>query len=262
MSATLSLATLARIPTTVARPGYDVAALPVGIVHLGLGAFHRAHQAIYTDTVAARDPQWGICGVSLKTPRATQGLAAQDGLYTALEKSSSGARARIVGSVREALFLGSDRARVIARMADPRTRVVTLTVTEKGYCHDPATGRLNLAHPEIVRDLAAPDAATSAPGLLVAGLAARREAGAGALNVVCCDNLPHNGRVVEAIVTAFAQARDPGARGLDRPQRRVPVHDGRPHRPGDDRGRHGRGRATASASTTPCRSYSSRSGSG
>ena len=200
--------------------------------------------------------------MSLKTPRATQALAAQDGLYTALEKSASGARARIVGSVREALFLGSDRARVIARMADPRTRVVTLTVTEKGYCHDPATGRLNLAHPEIVRDLAQPDAATSAPGLLVAGLAARRAAGAGALNVVCCDNLPHNGRVVEAIVAAFAQARDPALADWIGAQRRVPVDDGRPHRAGDDRRRHRRGRATRSASPTRRRSSSSRSGSG
>jgi fructuronate reductase len=206
----LSLATLDRVPAAVARPAYDVRGLRVGIVHLGLGAFHRAHQAIYTDSVAARDPRWGICGVSLKTPRATEQLARQDGLYTALEKSASGTRARIVGSIREALFLGTHRERVIARIADRRVHAVTLTVTEKGYCHDPATGRLELAHPDIVRDLAAPHAATSAPGLLVAALAARRAAGAGPLNVVCCDNLPHNGRVVEAIVLAFARARDAG----------------------------------------------------
>jgi len=205
----LSLATLPRVAAGAARPDYDVAALRVGIVHLGLGAFHRAHQAIYTDSVVARDPQWGICGVSLKTPRASLALNAQGGLYTALEKDVSGARARIVGSLREALFLGSDRARVVARMAAPEVRVVTLTVTEKGYCHDPATGKLNLEHPDIVHDVAHPDAAASAPGLLVAGLAARHAAGAGPLNIVCCDNLPHNGRVVESIVVAFAQARDP-----------------------------------------------------
>jgi len=204
----LSLATLAQVAADVVRPDYDVAALRVGIVHLGIGAFHRAHQAIYTDSVVARDPQWGICGVSLKTPRASLALTAQDGLYTALEKDASGARARIVGSVREALFLGSDRARVVARVADRAVHAVTLTVTEKGYCHDPATGELNLAHPDIVHDLAHPETAASAPGLLVAGIAARRAADAGPLNVVCCDNLPHNGRVVEAIVTAFAEARD------------------------------------------------------
>ena len=206
---TLSFATLGDVPATVARPGYDVAAVSVGIVHLGLGAFHRAHQAVYTDTVLARDPRWGICGVSLKTPRATTALAAQDGLYTALEKSAAGSRARVIGAVREALFLGTDRDRVLVRIADPAVHVLTLTVTEKGYCHDPATGRLDLAHPDIVRDLAHPESATSAPGLIVAGLAARRSAGAGAITVVCCDNLPHNGRTVEAIVAAYADARDP-----------------------------------------------------
>jgi fructuronate reductase len=205
----LSLATLRDVPATVARPGYDIAAVSVGIVHLGLGAFHRAHQAIYTDAVLARNPRWGICGVSLKTPRATTALAAQDGLYTALEKSAAGSRARVIGAVREALFLGSDRDRVLTRIADPAVHVLTLTVTEKGYCHDPATGRLDLAHPDIVADLAHPESAASAPGLIVAGLAARRGAGAGAITVLCCDNLPHNGRTVEAIIAAYAEACDP-----------------------------------------------------
>ncbi len=209
MSAALSLATLDRVPAAVARPDYDVAALHVGIVHLGLGAFHRAHQAVYTDAILGRDPRWGISGASLKTPHATRALTAQDGLYTALEKSASGTRARIIGSVREALFLGTDRERIVARIADRNVGVVTLTVTEKGYCHDPASGRLDLEHPDIARDLAEPDAATSAPALIVAGLAARRAAGSAPVNVVCCDNLPHNGRVVEGIVSAFAQACDP-----------------------------------------------------
>ena len=205
----LSLATLADVPAVVARPDYDMATLAVGIVHLGLGAFHRAHQAVYTDAVLPRDPRWGICGVSLKTPHATVPLAAQDGLYTVLEKSAAGSHARVIGAVREARFLGADRKRILARMADPSVCVVTLTVTEKGYCHDPATGLLDLAHADIAHDLAHPDAPLSAPGLIVAGLAARRAADAGPANIVCCDNLPHNGRTVEAIVAAFAQARDP-----------------------------------------------------
>ncbi len=205
----LSLTTLGLISPTVRRPDYDIAQVDVGIVHLGLGAFHRAHQAMYTDDLLRADPRWGICGVSLKTPRATEPLAAQDCLYTALEKSAEGRNARVVGAVREALFLGTERAKVIARLADPEVHIVTLTVTEKGYCHDPATGRLNLGHPDISHDLAHFEVAKSAPGVLVAGLAARRKAGSGALTVVCCDNLPHNGRVVEAIVTTFAQAHDP-----------------------------------------------------
>jgi len=204
----LSLATLRDVPASVPRPAYDVARVGVGIVHLGLGAFHRAHQAIYTDSILARDPRWGICGVSLRTPHATAALAAQDGLYAALEKSETGSRVRVIGAVREALFLGAARARVVARIADRATRIVTLTVTEKGYCHDPASGRLNFAHPDIVHDLADPAAPISTPGLLVAALAARRAASAGPITVVCCDNLPHNGATAQATVAAFAQARD------------------------------------------------------
>jgi len=205
----LSRASLSALPAAVGRPGYDTGGAGIGIVHLGLGAFHRAHQAVYTDDVLARDPRWGICGVSLKTPRATAALVAQDGLYTVLEKSPAGNRARVIGAVREALFLGTGRKALFARFADRAVTVVTLTVTEKGYCHDPATGRLDLAHPEIVHDLAHPEAPDGAVGVLVAGLAARRAAAAGPLTVVCCDNLPHNGRTVEAIVAAFARARDP-----------------------------------------------------
>ncbi len=205
----LSLEALSALPSSVHRPAYDVGGVAIGIVHLGLGAFHRAHQAVYTDSVLAGDPRWGICGVSLKTPRATATLAAQDGLYSVLTKSREATSVRVIGSLRETLFLGTDRDRVIARIADPAVTIVTLTVTEKGYCHDPATGRLNPAHPEIVHDVAQPNAPTSAPGVLVAALAARRAAGVGAINVVCCDNLPHNGRVVEGIVTAYAQGRDP-----------------------------------------------------
>ena len=206
----LSRATLTGLPQTIARPDYDLGGVRVGIVHLGLGAFHRAHQAVYTEAILHRDPGWGICGVSLKTPRVTAVLGAQDGLYTVLEKGAEGTSARVIGALREMLFLGTQRASVIARMADPAVRVVSLTVTEKGYCHDPATGQLNLLHPEIAHDLQHREAPASAIGVLVAGLAARRAAGAGAINIVCCDNLPRNGRTVEGIVTAYAQAFDPG----------------------------------------------------
>ena len=205
----LSQATLTGLPQAILRPRYDIGGVRVGIVHLGLGAFHRAHQAVYTDAVLPQDPSWGICGVSLKTPRAIAALGAQDGLYTVLERSAEGTSARVIGAVREMLFLGTQRASVIARMTDPAVRVVSLTVTEKGYCHDPATGGLNLRHPDIAHDLQHPEVPTSAIGVLAAGLAARRAAGAGAINIVCCDNLPRNGRTVEGIVTAYAQALEP-----------------------------------------------------
>ena len=205
----LSRATLAGLPGEVAQPRYDPGSVDVGIVHLGLGAFHRAHQAVCVDDLLARDPRWGICGVSMKTPRAVAALAAQDGLYTLLVKDPSGSSARVVGSLRETAFAPADPYALVHRMADPRVHVVTLTVTEKGYCHDPATGRLALAHPDIRHDLEHPDRPVSAVGFLVAALAVRRRTGVGALNVVCCDNLPHNGRVLEGLVAAFAEARSP-----------------------------------------------------
>ncbi len=236
---------LAALPAPVARPDYDIGAVRIGIVHLGLGAFHRAHQAVYTDAILHRHALWGICGVSLKTPRVMVALTPQDGLYTVLGKSAEETSARVIGSVREMLFLGTERDRVIARIADPAVRVVSLTVTEKGYCHDPATGRLDLSHADIVHDLACPEAPVSAVGVLAAGLAARREAASGPLNVVCCDNLPHNGRTVEGIVAAYAQASDPALAEWIGTHVAFPVHDGRPDRAGDDAGRHRRGRAAA-----------------
>jgi fructuronate reductase len=209
----LSLRALSGMKQGVIRPAFDPARVTVGVIHLGLGAFHRAHQAVYTDDILASDARWGICGVSLKTPRAIEPLAAQDGLYTVLTKGSDGTAARIIGSVRETRFAGADRAALIARFADPNIAVVTSTVTEKGYCHDPATGALNREHPDIAHDLAHPDAPVSAIGILVAGLAARRAAKSGplssSLTFVCCDNLPHNGRMVQGLVAAFARERDP-----------------------------------------------------
>jgi fructuronate reductase len=209
MPLVLSLSSLGSLPETVQRPDYDVGAVRVGIVHLGLGAFHRAHEAVYTDATLRHDPRWGICGVSLKTPGTAAALARQDGLYTVLERSVEGTAARVIGAIRETLFLGTERDQVIARIADPAVGVVSLTVTEKGYCHDPATGRLDRGHPEIAHDLAHPEAPVSALGVLIAGLAARRAATGRPISVVCCDNLPHNGRTVEGLVAAFAQAMDP-----------------------------------------------------
>ncbi len=212
--------------------------MPVGILHLGLGAFHRAHQAVYTDDILGADPRWGICGVSLKTPRAIEPLAAQDGLYSLLTRTGDGTTARVIGALRETIFAGAARPRLIARFADPLVTVVTATVTEKGYCHDPATGALNDAHPDIAHDLAHPDAPVSAIGILVAGLAARRAAGAAALTFVCCDNLPHNGRMVEGSRPCVRAASRSGARAVDPRPRGFSVDDGRPHRAGDDAGGH------------------------
>ena len=205
----LDLSMLAAVPAAVATPGYDPRHVGIGIVHLGIGAFHRAQQAVYTDDALAQNGgDWGICGVSLRSPDVRERLAPQDGLYTTVEKSPGGIRRRVIGSVREVLFLGDERARVQARMIAPETRIVSLTITEKGYCHDPATGRLNFSHPDIVHDLADPDQAQSAIGLVVAALDARRRSHGQPFTVLCCDNLPHNGALVRGLVTAFAEARE------------------------------------------------------
>jgi fructuronate reductase len=208
--ARLSALTLASVAPGIARPAYRHDAIGIGIVHLGIGAFHRAQQAVYTDDALAQESgNWGICGVSLRSPDVRDRLVPQDGLYTSVEKSPQGTRRRVIGSVREVLFLGDERARVGERLHASATKILSLTVTEKGYCHDPASGKLNFSHPDIVHDLADPARAVSAVGLIVAALDARRAAGAPGLTVLCCDNLPHNGALLEGLVRAFAAARDP-----------------------------------------------------
>ncbi|HXW27130.1 MAG TPA: mannitol dehydrogenase family protein, partial [Xanthobacteraceae bacterium] len=206
--ARLSLARLTELPRAVARPGYDPAQVTCGILHLGTGAFHRAHQAFYTDTALADGPTaWGIVGASLRGAAVRDRLTAQDCLYTLVEKGGADARRRVIGAVRDVVFAPDDPARLPALIADPRIRIVSLTVTEKGYCHDPASGRLNLSHPDIVHDLAHPDAPASTVGILAAGLRRRRQAGA-PVTLLSCDNLPHNGAMLRAIVLDFAARLD------------------------------------------------------
>jgi fructuronate reductase len=147
--------------------------------------------------------------VSLRSADVRDRLSPQDGLYTAVEKSPAGIRRRVVGSVREVLFLGDQREQLATRLAAAETRIVSLTITEKGYCHDPASAKLNFRHPDIVHDLAHPGEPRSAIGLLSAALDARRGSHGGALTILCCDNLPHNGALVRGLVAAFADARDP-----------------------------------------------------
>ncbi len=185
------------------RPG-------VGIVHLGLGAFFRAHGAIYVEeAMAASGGDWGIVGVSLMSPTQRDLLAPQDFAYTALELGPDGETPRVVEVVQNVLVARENPEAVIAAMAYPAVRIVTLTVTEKGYCHEPSTGRLNRAHPDIVHDLAHPDAPRSAPGFLVRALARRRDDGLRPFTVLCCDNLPENGRLVRGVTLELARLIDP-----------------------------------------------------
>ncbi len=196
-------------PAGVRVPGYRRAEVTPGIVHLGVGAFHRAHQAVYLDDLLAADPGWGIVGASLRSPETSDALGPQDGLYTVAVRDGEDTRLRIVGSLLRVLALPGDREALFAAMVDPGVRIVTLTVTEKGYCHDPASGDLDERHPAIVADLADPANPGSVPGLIVEALARRRAAGTAPFTVLSCDNLPANGRTTGRIVRRYADLRDP-----------------------------------------------------
>ncbi len=196
--------------TTATLPAalpYDRAAVTPGIVHLGLGAFHRAHMAVYVDDLLSRDPRWGIIGASLRRPDTRDALSPQDFLYTVAIRDASGTANRVIGSILDILDANTQRSELIGMLADPRIRIVSLTVTEKGYCHDPATGLLDPNHPDVVRDLAEPAAPVSAPGLIVRAIELRRQAGIPPFTVMSCDNLPSNGRTTQRIVTGFAALR-------------------------------------------------------
>lgn len=181
----------------------DPAALPVGIVHLGIGAFHRAHQAVFTeDAIAAAGGGWGICGVSQRSPGVVDQLGPQDGLYSVTARNGAAGSTRVVGAVRELLWAGADPEAVLERIAAPTTSVVTLTVTEKGYRHDPATGRLRAGDPEIAADRA--DGGTRTVVGQLAAACRRRHGDSGApLTIVSCDNLPGNGRILAGLVSDF-----------------------------------------------------------
>lgn len=206
----LSTRTLRQAKAGVEVPRYDRAAVTPGIVHLGIGAFHRAHQAVVVDDVLSRDPSWGITGASLRRPDTKQALAPQDGLYSVLIKDGEARRVRVIGSVLEVIDAPNEKERLLALMADPATRVVSLTITEKGYCYNAATDGLDVSHPDIVADLARPRAPATAAGIIVEGLRRRREAGIGPFTVLSCDNLPHNGAVAGRVFSEFAEAIDAG----------------------------------------------------
>ncbi|HEX4028679.1 MAG TPA: mannitol dehydrogenase family protein [Rhizomicrobium sp.] len=208
----LSAATLARLPAAVRRPSFNPARLGCGIVHLGIGAFHRAHQAVFTeDAIAAEGGDWGIAGASLQRPDVPDALAQQDGLYT-VETLGRQAHYRVMGVIREALFAPRDREKLLKVLSLPSTHAVTLTLSEKGYCLD-AGGALDFTHPDIVADIAAPYAPRSAIGWLALAFAERRMHGAGPLTVLSCDNLGSNGEKLAHAVSAFADRAHPGLVG-------------------------------------------------
>lgn len=211
---TLGASTLGTLPSAVAIPGYDPAAISTGIVHFGVGGFHRAHQAMYVDALLAKGvDDWGICGVGVlefdRTMR--DALRAQDNLYTLVTSAPDGTReARVIGSIHEYLFAPDDPGAVVDRLADPRTLIVSLTITEGGYSVDDATGKFDPRDPLTLHDLE-PDSGppSSVLGFITAGLARRREAGIQPFTIMSCDNIQENGHVMRTALLGFADRKDP-----------------------------------------------------
>ena len=209
----LSNATLNDLPETIARPGYDRAALTPGIVHIGLGNFHRAHQAWYLHRLfqLGLDRDWAIIGAGVRPYDAAQRpkLLGQDCLSTLIELDPSGVSAEVAGAMIDYVPVEDGNAALIRAMADPAIRIVSLTVTEGGYYIEPATKGFDAAHPDIRHDAANPDRPRTAFGAMVAALKRRRDRGIGPFTGQSCDNLQGNGAVLRQTVVSLARASDP-----------------------------------------------------
>ena len=201
----LSRSSLSRVPVE-SRPRIEPGAAGAGIVHLGMGAFHRAHQAVFTeDAMAEAGGEWGIVGVAPRSPDVVAALEAQDRLYSVTTLAPGGRTTRVLGVHTGTRVAADDPDAVVTLLADPRIRIVTLTVTEKAYLLDPATGRL-LIDDELRADLETDRAPRTVPGLLIRGLAARRRADAGPITLLSCDNLPSNGDRLRGLIEHVAAA--------------------------------------------------------
>ena len=203
------------LPSKVNTPRYNRDLLGTGIVHLGVGAFHRAHQAYYTEKVLnEQGGDWGIVGASLRSATVRDQLQTQDGLYTLVTKAGDEQNFQVVGAIKEVVVAPEAPDMLIAHLASPTTKVVCLTITEKGYCHDPATGHLQWSHSDIQQDLLRyKTKPVSAIAYLAASLAERREKGSCGVTLISCDNLPNNGQVLERVVKDFVERVDPSLVG-------------------------------------------------
>ncbi len=200
---------LNQLPKDVVRPAYDRSKVTGSIVHLGIGAFHRAHQAMFTDAVlASGDLAWGIVGAGVISADMKNALLPQDCLYALAEMGADGEKVRVIGSIVDVLGGPEDADKLLARMSDAVTRIVSITVTEKGYYLDLATGKLQLQAPAIAADLASPATPKTILGLIVQALKNRKAAGIPPFTVLSCDNLPNNGKLAKAATLAYARELD------------------------------------------------------
>ncbi|EDH3766273.1 mannitol dehydrogenase family protein [Citrobacter braakii] len=201
------------LTANAALPSYERKKLVSRIVHLGFGAFHRAHQAVYADILASEHgSDWGYTEVNLiGGEQLIADLKTQDNLFTVAEMSADAWKARVVGVVTRSLHVTSDGLEAILdALCEPQVAIVSLTITEKGYCHSPASGELLTNHPLIASDLQHPKQPKSALGVIVEALSRRRSAGLNAFTVMSCDNMPENGQVTRNVICAYAHYVDPG----------------------------------------------------
>lgn len=209
----LSNKVLLNLPDSIVVPSYDRTKIKPRIAHLGFGAFHRAHQAVYADQLATQfGSDWGFCEINLiGGEQQIIDLNAQDGLYSVAEMASEGWSGRVVGVVCQAIHGETDGInKVLQAMAEPEIAIVSITITEKGYCYQPATGTLIEDHPLIQHDIAYPQAPKSAPGVIVEALRLRRERQLPAFTVMSCDNMPENGHVTRNVILGLAKLQDAG----------------------------------------------------
>ena len=214
----LSNATLRLHSQRIDVPTYDRSTLQRGVVHIGAGNFHRAHQAVYFDDLACSgiSNQWGVTGVSLRSRDVKDVLSAQDGLYTVVQRGHNHQTARVVGSISSCHYAPKDTAAVHAALVDPQTRVVSLTITGNGYFLDPVTREFDAANPDVRADLMASNSYATAWGYLTEALDARRRAGTAPFTVLCCDNIPDNTQAARTALVSFASLKEPGlARWID-----------------------------------------------
>lgn len=215
MTGQLDAMTLPGLPPAISVPAYDRAQITPGIVHIGVGNFHRAHQALVIDRLlnAGHALDWGIRGVALlpSDESLARRMQQQDGLYTLVEKSPDGSwDYRVIGSILDVLFAPDDVDAVVEAMADPRIRIVSLTITEGGYNVDRLTGEFMADTPAIAADLEAGATPSTVFGVVCAALRLRRDRGVEPFAVMSCDNIQHNGDVARRMFTAFADLWDPG----------------------------------------------------
>jgi mannitol 2-dehydrogenase len=210
----LKTTTLGALGNEVGGPQYDRTAVRAGIVHFGVGGFHRAHEAMYVDKLMRQGKalDWGICGVGVMPfdLKMRDAMVSQDCLYTLVEKDASGGwQPKIIGSIVEYLYAPDNPDAVIEKMADPATRVVSLTVTEGGYNFHPVTGKFDESNPAVQADLEPGAKPTTTFGLITEALVRRRERGIEPFTIMSCDNIQGNGHMAQEVFSAFARLRDP-----------------------------------------------------